>query len=296
MNSTSQTVAYTFSIVVPLVVTLALGMLFLQRMDTEPDIARAAARASALFQTGDLVVLYPRERYPDLSYFDEHVDAIASATLPLEAERFQRVILVHARGVDPPALRRSLGTRATRLLAEDVGTLTVELYQLAGPERVVFDLSDQIETATVMMNPRADEAVECPWIGDRFDCPDADWTWVGDTEQVLSGEPFRCTWSHPIDSADLEITFDHIEGTHVTGWYALTDYAVSIADGSAVRVTLEAGDERGRYRAHRQLGRRPLRFELPEDYEGPLTITISAARPGVRHFCWDLQVVDAGVP
>lgn len=293
MNATNTTTGYLLTIALPLVAAICVLVWLATRAAEPPAIAQAAEHVESLYVPGDLVVLFPQDRFPDLEFFDERIAAVAASQLPEELERFQRVILVRGRGVDAPVIRRMISARAQRLYTTDVASFSIDLYQLDDPETVLFDLSDQIETAEVHIEPRGEDPVDCPWMGTRFDCPDADWTWVGDSTEVFAGEPFRCVWAHPVDDAELVIRFPEVTGTHVTGWYGLTDYAVSIPDGGPVRMTLEAGDESDRFRAHRQTGRRSLRFALPEDYTGPLEMRISASRPGVRHFCWDLQVVDS---
>lgn len=296
MDSSTTSTRFILTIVLPLVAAIAAVAVAAHRATQAPEFVQAARVVEAMRADGDLVIVYPEDRFPDLELLDPSIDAIAASSLPAELNRFERVFLIRARDEHPPAIRRMLAARSTLLHADDVEGLTVELFQLDAPDRVVLDLMDSIRTARVTVQARGEDPVECPWSADRFDCPDADWTWVGATTQVFAGEPQQCVWMHPVDGADVAIEFPVVSGTHVTGWYGLTDYAVSIPDGSPVRMALVAGSERERFRAHRQTGRRPLEFELPEDYSGPLRIVVSASRAGVRHFCWDLQVVQSVTP
>lgn len=297
LDSNADTTRFALTIVLPFVLAAAVIAATLVQARAPAPIVAAAEVVESLHVPGDLVLLYPEARFPDLELLPERFDAIAASSLPPEADRYARVFLVRPRGDHVPPIRRVLATRSALLFATDVADLTVELFQLDEPERVVLDLGDALATARAWVEPADDpEPIACPWAADRFDCPDADWTWIGPTVQVFAGEPHRCIWMHPVDDADVVLEFPDVTGTHVTGWYGMTDYAVSIPDGTAVRLTLIAGERRERFRAHRQTGRRPLRFALPDDYSGPLRMEVSAPRAGVRHFCFDLQVVSAEAP
>jgi hypothetical protein len=269
----------------------ALGLLF-ALVNRDSETRELVALVESIANNGDLVLLTPRDRYPDLTLFAPEIDAIASDTLPEEVTRFARVILVHEAEPEPRSLLRLLGDKAEIVEERAVGALRVGVFEIRQREIVRSDLGQTLQNASVWVEPDDTPRHECPWLVDRFDCPDADWTWVGPTTQTFEGQPVPCIWSHPVEDAELVIEFPNAAGaTHVTGWYGLTDYAVAIADGSPVTLTLEADDQSRRFRAHRQRGRRPVRMALPEEYEGPLQIRISATRPGVRHLCWDLQFV-----
>ncbi|MCB9531806.1 MAG: hypothetical protein H6700_08585 [Myxococcales bacterium] len=252
------------------------------------DLDSAVEVVESLREPGDLVLLYPAARSLDLSRLPPDLPAAATSSVPDELDRFERVIVVRDRDDEPVAFNRTLRSRAALLGATEAGALLVELYQIDAPVDVVDDLDGLLDSAQVDV-VSGDDVVPCPRSGDRFECGDADWTWVGRTTQVFAGEPYACVWSHPIDGADLRITFPRVEGDHVSGWFGLTDYAVSIPDGSPVRFDVRAGTASGRFRAHRGVGRRPVDVALPRNYAGPLTITIAAQRAGVRHLCWSLQ-------
>ncbi len=282
------------TIIIPLLVSGTVIGLVGQRLRQPSPLAVAAERVSALYQPGDLVLLHPESRQLDIALFPADLDVVATNALPVGLDRFQRVILVRARERNIPAMRRMLAARSNLLFQDDVEGQTIELFQLDAPQRPVVDLAAALPAARVFVEPDDGDRYECPWLGDRFDCPDADWTWVGTTTETFDSHVHRCVWSHPVDGGDLVITYPDIrDATHISGWYGLTDYAVSIPDGRPVTLEIRAGETTRRFRAYNRRGRTPLHFEMPDDFEGPVELRVSARRPGVRHLCWDLATVAA---
>ena len=295
VNPSSNTKIY-LAIAFPVAIAALLIATTAMRWDRLPGLAEAAAHVESLALPGDLVLVTPSNRYPELTWFDESLDVVAVDALPPDLERFTRVILVRPRGDTPPSMRRLLASRARLLLIEEVRHVTIEVFQLHDRDRVISDLAERLPQALVSFQPQLGDSVPCPWLGDRFDCPEADWTWVGPTVQPFDGQPMDCVWMHPIEDAELVVSYEGLTGTHVTGWYGLTDFALAAEDGGPVRMRLTAGDLTGRFRAHQERGVRPLRFALPEDHDGTLEITVSASRAAARHFCWNLQTVESGRP
>ena len=295
VNPTSNTKIFA-AIAIPVLASILVLAATASKWALPPAMAEVADRVEALALPGDLVIVTPENRFPELYWFDDELDVVALDDIAPDVDRFDRVILVRPRSDHPPAMRRMLAGRGDLLLAEDVRRLTVELFQLRGRDSVTGDLAERLPEALVSIVPQRGEPIPCPWLGDRFDCAEAAWTWVGPTVQTFAGEPHGCVWMHPVADADLVVSYEDVEGTHVTGWYGLTDYAVSVPDGGPVRMRLTSGSQTGRFRAHDQRGRRPVRFRLPEGHDGTLEISVSASRPGVRHFCWDLQTVFSNEP
>ena len=284
------------AIAVPLSVLVGIAAATASRWMRPPAMAEVANKVAALALPGDLVVLTPENRFTELYFFDEGLDVAALDSIPPDVDRFARVILVRPRADHPPSMRRMLAGRADLLVVDEVRSFAIELFQLRSRDEITGDLADRLPEALVSIVPQRGEPVPCPWLGDRFDCAEAAWTWVGPTVQTFSGEPHGCVWMHPVEDAELVVSYEGVEGTHVTGWYGLTDYAVSIPEGGPVRMRITAGSETGRFRAHDQRGRRPIRLRLPDGHDGKLEISVSASRPGGRHFCWDLQTVESTEP
>jgi hypothetical protein len=284
------------AIAVPVLISILVLSATASMWALPPAMAEVAVKVESIALHGDLVVITPENRFTEIYWFDDELDVVALDAMPADIDRFDRVILIRPRSDHPPAIRRMIAGRGDLLLAEDVRQVTIELFQLRARDRVTGDLSDRLPEALVSIVPQRGEPVPCPWLGDRFDCAEAAWTWVGPTVQTFASEPHSCVWMHPVDDGELVVSYEGVEGTHVTGWYGLTDYAVSIPDSGPVRMRLTAGNQTGRFRAHHQRGRRPVRFQLPEGHDGTLEVSVSASRPGVRHFCWDLQTVFSNEP
>ncbi len=292
VNPTSNTKIIA-AIAVPVVASILLLAGTASHWIGQPPVAEVASHVESLALPGDLVILTPENRFIELHWFDEGLDAVALDDLPTDLERFRRVLLVRPQTNNSPPIRRLLASQADLLLIEDVREFTVELYQLRDHPTVTADLGEMLPQGLVSIVPQRGESIPCPWLGDRFDCAEAEWTWVGPTVQTFDSQPHRCIWMHPVDDGEVVLSYEGLSGTHVTGWYGLTDYAVGLPAGGPVRMRLSAGSETGRFRAHDQLGRRPVHFKFPDDHDGTLEISVSASRAGGRHFCWDLQTVES---
>jgi len=255
-----------------------------------PDIRGIVPVLERWHEPGDLVIVAPAARAFDLGLLPPAMAAIAADAPPDDLTGFSRVIVVRPRVNTAARIGDELATQARLLAAEDAGPLVAELYQLDAPTETVVSLDAILPLAEVEFVVDG-EANPCPWRNDRFDCGVADWTWVGSTTQTFRGEPFACIWAHPVEGAELRITFPPIQGERLVGWYGLTDYAVGIADGTPVRFEVQAGAASGRFRAHRQPGRRPFSVVLPRGHDGPIRFTIAAQRAGVRHFCWSARTL-----
>lgn len=253
-------------------------------LDAVADVLRMQARP------GDLLILDDSSLYFDVARF-EPLFTVAADRTPQDIEAFSRIFVVSTPDLTS-SVQTSMTRLGTRLWEREIAGYRVVLYQTRSAEEVVSDLGVILPTARVDLV--ADDGTEtpCPWTGSRFQCPGADWVYVGRTVEMIGGHPQRCIWSHPSDDATVRVTFASTEGaSHVVGWYALTDYAVAILDGSRATLRLGAGAQERSFHAHRNRGRRRLEWALPGEYNGPLALEFTAERPGVRHLCWDLRLV-----
>lgn len=279
--------------VLPLSAIVALAALLVvlwsdaRRTDPLETLADAVIAQS---QPDDLVLIDGHSMHFEVERFDPLV-AIATDRIPPDAEAFARVFIV-SNEAEPSSVRASVERNGVQLWTRTEGDLTATLYQAREVERPVRDLGALLPTATVEVVHEGGTAVQCPWNGERFQCADADWVYVGYTVQVIAGQPQRCIWTHPVDGAVLRVSFpDSFGATHVSGWFALTDYAIGIPDGARATMRVLAGGRERAFSAHRNRGRRRLDWSLPAGHVGPVAFEFSAERAGVRHMCWDVRLV-----
>lgn len=276
------------SLIAPLALALALVVAASVQFAQPSDLQEAAEHIAQAARPGDLVVLYPEGRALDLRHF-EGLDAVAASETFPELDRYSRVALVRELSDAPPSFRRRITSRGHLLSSQDFGGVTVDWIQLEAPPIVVMDMTENIERARVVVVEDGEEA-ECPWSADRFDCLDAPWTYVGETQQTFEGQPHRCVWAHPIEDATLRIELPAADGAdRLVGWYGLTDYAVSTPDGGPVTLRVETSERTRTVRVRQIAGRIPL--DLPLGDDGTATLRVSSRTPGVRHLCFDLQAV-----
>lgn len=276
------------TLLAPLLAAITLIAVSAWQLHQPAPMTQASEWVRTLYRQGDLVLLYPENRLLDLVAFDG-TDALAASSVPTELQRFDRVFLVRTESDSAPPIQRMLGARGRLVLSEGFGDVVVELFQLSPAPPVSTDLSATVADATVWIEPDDGEPVPCPWVSDRFQCGEADWTYVGRTQQGFDGQPHACIWSHPVEDATLVIAFDPLPPfDRVTGWFGLTDYAVSIPDGRRTTLLLEAGSTERRFMARRIRGRTPVDVTVSGGAEA-LRLEVSADGAGVRHLCWDLQ-------
>lgn len=276
------------TLLAPLLAATALIAVSAWQLQRPTPVREASDWVRDLYRQGDLVLLYPENRLLDLTHFDG-TDALAASQLPAELVRFDRVFLVRSMSDSAPPIQRMLSGRGRLVLSEGFGDLTVELFQLEPPPPAIADLSAAIADARVWIEPDEGEPIPCPWMADRFQCGEADWTYVGRTQQGFDGQPHSCIWSHPIEDATLVIAFDGLPALdRVTGWFGLTDYAVSIPDGRRTTLVIEGGTTERRFMARRIRGRTPIDVRFAEPTTA-IRLEVTADGAGVRHLCWELQ-------
>ncbi len=274
-----------------LALLVATSAIVVRDVRRDDPVARVADEVRAMLQPGDLVLLSPADTRFDLEAF-EGLPAAATQRSPIELERFDRVFLVHHAGdSDRPPVPRYALLRAGRLIWEHAdGPWTVELFQMDPASHTVDDLVSRLPSASVSIVWDDGRVEPCPWDGHRHQCAFAEWVYVGPISESFAGQPHRCIWTHPVDGGTVVVEFPRVTGaTHIDGWYALTDYAVSIPNGGRATITLRAGSDDRRFHAQRRPGRVPLTWALPADHDGPLRMEFTADRAGVRHLCWDVQ-------
>ncbi|MFT4703270.1 MAG: hypothetical protein ACI81R_000959 [Bradymonadia bacterium] len=280
------------SLLVPLLLAVALVTSVARDVRQPDDLGLSAQLVDDMATAGDLVVLVPESRTIDLHVFNGH-DAIAVSRLPAEFQRVSRVFLVRDAWAQNPSTRRQLAARGTLLLSRTYGDITVDLFQLRAMPPALRSLDQQLASATVQIVPNddAEAPYDCTLEGDRFQCGEAEWTYVGPVTQTMAGEPHQCIWSHPIEDADLVITFPAVPGAErLVGWYGLSDYAAHLHDGGRVTLEVETGAAPQRFMARRIPGRQSIDTRVA-DPSAPIVLRVSAIQPGVRHLCWSLTAL-----
>jgi hypothetical protein len=251
----------------------------------------AAPLVQALAMPGDTVVVTSHGSHLDALQFGR-APTIATSRVPLETDRLSRVILTGHVDDQLSSVARFFRLQGDTLLNETVGDSYVEVVQFKRRDTTVHDLMAWLPLATVDTFLDNGAVIGCPWNGTRFQCPQAEWVYVGLASEMLAGQPHRCIWTHPVDDGVVRVTWPDVTGANrVVGWYALTDYAAAVPDGSRVSIRLRAGTMVEEFAAQRQRGRRPIDVALPADHSGPLAIEFEAATSGVRHLCWSLRAV-----
>ncbi len=204
------------------------------------------------------------------------------------------------RGPNVPIQRR-LRTRRS-VWSEVTSSGVWRLYRRNEPETRagLYSLLERIHRADVSATA---ERTPCP-MGDRFrhQCPQADWVWVGPTEQEFSQRSHPCIWAHPLRREPITISWNDIpaEARSLRGWAGLADSAFTGGRPTMDTVSLQfAVDGQAVEPVEVTAVRGTQVFDLPlppsADGSSPrtLTATISTADDARRHFCFDALVMGA---
>ena len=276
------------SAIVCCVTLVAVWQAFGERLLPVPE---AAPLIESLGVPGDSVIVTTHAAHLDTAHFDQTA-AVATSRVPLDTDRLRRVILTGHVDEQLHSVARFFRLQGQTIFSQIVGDSFVEVVQFERRDTTIHDLVAWLPLATVDTFMDNGSVIGCPWSGSRFQCPQADWVFVGLTSEMLAGQPHRCVWTHPVDDGVLRVTWPDVTGANrVVGWYALTDYAAAVPDGSRVSIRLRAGTMVEEFAAQRQRGRRPIDVALPANHSGPLAIEFEAAASGVRHLCWSLRAV-----
>lgn len=266
----------------------AVWLAFGERLLPVPE---AAQLVQSLTVPGDSVIVTSHGAHLETVHFNRST-AVATSRVPLETDRLRRVILTGHVDEQLHSVARFFRLQGQTIFTRTLGESFVEVVQFERRDTTVHDLVAWLPLATVDTFMDDGSVTGCPWNGSRFQCPHADWVFVGLTSEMLAGQPHRCVWSHPVDDGVLRVTWPDVTGANrIVGWYALTDYAAGVPDGSRVSIRLRAGSMVEEFAAQRQRGRRPIDVALPANHSGPLAMEFEAAAAGVRHLCWSLRAV-----
>jgi hypothetical protein len=173
------------------------------------------------------------------------------------------------------------------------GALALTVLENDELETPAFDFKGQIAKARVFIRrPDGSEEV-CPLVDDRHRCPRASWISVGVETKEIALKPVRCLWAHPAGSEPLVVEFPDVQLlrelrvrgglvgqiAYRTERYATVHLEVKIDGERAAVLDFPPGAPGERRRTLDTRGLTGTRHRVQFE--------VSAADPGMRHFCFD---------
>jgi len=158
----------------------------------------------------------------------------------------------------------------------------------ARPAPPTWRALDHLDSARASLGDRP-----CEKRGTRLQCSERGWNYVGETSGRIGGVLRRCIWAHPRAQTPLRVTFPDLPpGKEVVVRHGLFDPAVDQArDGAPVRIELLAnGRLLGSGTQPNRKGWFSFRVPVPAGPSREVGVSITAAREGARHFCFDLEI------
>jgi hypothetical protein len=180
-----------------------------------------------------------------------------------------------------------------RLKEIQAGKLTVDLYDLPPPARVLYNFRDRLSDARVSMHEPQGPRLCSRWVENRWVCSRRDWNYVGRMIVELGDDPRKIIWAHPADYP-LEIAYPSVPGGKLLRVHTgFTPPAARAPDGAPVTLrVLMDGRELGRVVQQNLTGYFPAEWDISAAGPGPhqVTFVVTSPRGGMRHFCFDAQV------
>lgn len=132
---------------------------------------------------------------------------------------------------------------AVALVAILVGLAIPRAGRLPG-RTVVADLAQYLPSGLAEVDgPHGTVACQ-PWDGDRFQCPQGDWNYVGRTILTADGMMRDCVWMHPPAQGPLTLLIPDVPlGERLEGHYGLHDVAGRTLDRAPVRLRIAVDDQ-----------------------------------------------------
>jgi hypothetical protein len=131
--------------------------------------------------------------------------------------------------------------------------------------------------------------------GDAWFCSGRSWNYVGPTTNMFNGSFIPCIWAHPVDEGPLEIRIPKVTlGQALVGHHGLADGAVDgFAGGAPVQLEIAVnGQVVEKLVRPNQKGWVGFRVDTSSHAgrQAELKLTISTARAGGRHYCFDARI------
>jgi hypothetical protein len=128
----------------------------------------------------------------------------------------------------------------------------------------------------------------------RHQCSEQRWNYVGMSSERVGGQLRRCIWAHPVDEAELSITFPGVRlGKALFGHHGLTDHAARSAGGAPVKLEVRIdGVLRQSFTRTNRAGWADWRLDTSAlaGNRAEVTFVVSTRRAGVRHYCFDALI------
>lgn len=272
------------------------------RLPATDDWEAAARDVAARAREGDAVLLDPHwaER---ARFFVTAAPVLNLGRSPAREDLagYRRVLLLSLPDLprsDLPAAIRRLEDMQFQKVEGPIrrGALALTVLENRAVERPSFDFTAAVAQAKVYIR-RPDGSEElCPLAGDRHPCPRAPWLNVGAEIKEIALKPVRCLWAHPAGREPLVVEYPaaplaselRVMGGIVgqiafrTEQYAPVLLEVKIDGRQVAQLEFPPGapGERRRVIDTRALAGTPHRVQFE----------VSAADPGMRHFCFDAGV------
>jgi len=188
------------AIAVLAVVETTVALVAPTRAPKDEDWEAAAREIRAAFAPGDLIVAAPAWADPLMRM---HLGDLVP--LPVAARfddaRFGRVWEIGQRGAHAPET-----ARGAVALEKRFGALTLRRVDRE-PAVIVYDLLDHWTEGHVTRRMPGRPDVECPWSGDRFQCPDVAWNFVRLQTVEIDTKVRRGLLAQPVGNATVVIDY-----------------------------------------------------------------------------------------
>jgi hypothetical protein len=186
------------AIVILALAETAVALIAPLRAPSDSDWRGAAQDVRSGFRAGDLVVAAPAWADPILRV---HLGDLIPVEVAgrLDDERFGRVWEVSQRGAHADAAGRGEVVRAHRF-----GALTVRLVERA-PETVRYDFVARWSDAQVSRRDGGGNAMGCPSMGDRFQCPDISYNFVRRQVVEVDNQLRQALLAQPVPGATVVV-------------------------------------------------------------------------------------------
>ncbi len=131
--------------------------------------------------------------------------------------------------------------------------------------------------------------------GEAWFCSGRSWNYVGPATNMFNGSFIPCIWAHPVDEGPLEIRIPKVTlGQALVGHHGLADGAVDgFAGGAPVQLEI-AVDGRVVEKLVRPNQKGWVGFRVDTSSHAgrqvELKLTITTARAGGRHYCFDARI------
>ncbi|HVU49494.1 MAG TPA: hypothetical protein VHL80_02345 [Polyangia bacterium] len=263
------------------VVETAVAVVAPSRAPQDADWEAAAREIRAAFAPGDLIVAAPAWADPLMRlHLGDLVPLPVAARL--DDARFGRVWELGQRGAHAPE-----AARGAVALEKRFGALTLRRVDRP-PAVIVHDLLEHWTEARVSRRTPGRPDVQCPWNGDRFQCPDVSFNFVRLQTVEVDTRVHRGLLAQPVGHATVVIEYPAVPlGKELVVATGLHDVWMRKAGHGAVDLrVVVAGTPQGAIEATNDTGWQLTHIDTSA-YAGRVVdvrFEITSAEPFQRHF------------